>query len=74
MTEDKRHKHRIEHIRKLKVAIKTKDEIDSIDTVLSQYMLAEGISLRKLREYVKILLLSGNLESSVFDKSNIIKR
>ncbi|MCK4313188.1 hypothetical protein KAW04_00320 [Candidatus Bathyarchaeota archaeon] len=71
---DKRHEYRKKHIRQIKVLIKSKNDDVGIDTVLSKYMLNEGISLRKIREYIKILLLSGELEPNLFDKSNLIKR
>lgn len=65
---------RNERIRKLKVSIKTKPDDVGIDTVLSQYALSEGISMRKLKEYIKLLTESGEIEPNLFDKSNIIKR
>ena len=61
-------------IRRLKVLIKSKPDDVGIDTVLSQYALSEGISMRKLKEYIKLLTESGELEPNIFAKSNIIKR
>lgn len=59
-------RNRKQRIQKLKNWIDgRRDEFPSIEALIAKFMLDEGVSLRKVREYLKILMLAGEIDETV---------
>lgn len=52
-------------IQRLEYLLNNKDSNKTNEEVIANFVLKEGISLRKIREYLKLLKLAGKIEKDV---------
>lgn len=69
---DGRHQKRYARMQKLEEAINNNGD-KSIDKLLADFCYYEGVDLRKLREYLKILLACERITKEQLEKSKLIE-
>ena len=52
-------------IRKLELALTTKEDTESYKSVIAKFCLNEGLSLRTIREYLRFLKLAGRIGEEI---------